>query len=1228
MSHRGRNRNRNQGGHRGPPPPPPPPPLSSRFPSTNMYSTLSITNDLDEDDEMNAHLTERFRGSTPSNPDTITQQMDFPLGPRVSSEIQDYFREGPATVGGGDWIGKPELPLPAEINCASAHAAETLVAVDTELPENKIEGPYDGKEDYLKTLYDLSREDATRPLRDAVALVKASPYLDEAEYGGNVGLYEPVRITSIVYSPRGLATRVAFSLGRVKKFVHWKQSKRLITGTLVALSPSNDCFQSKCVLATVAARPLSALDQNPPEIDLFFARAEDMEIDPTEKWIMVEARSSFYEASRHTMTALQHMMREPFPLADHLVDVQQRVDPPDYRLKNPHMDLSLLVAMGEEGSFHNVDILNGWPNTSSHGLDDSQSRALQSMLSKKVAIVQGPPGTGKTYVSVVFLRLLLANMRPDDPPIIVTCQTNHALDQLLRHVAEFEPNFIRLGGRSKDKEKVLARTLHEVKSNMPLPRRAPGNLFGRSMAAMKRLKNEMRTILIPLEAGQGPISHQLLLELYIITKQQADSLEMDGICAMNLPSDTPGVQMEQWLGVSLTQREDMQPDDIFPYEEDEYEVEQIQELEAEATAQDDDFDALTGDRTLLGDTVVGTGSKSDTEIERILDNNEDLYSIPVLDRGAVYNYFRRRVKVLLRDQFRKLAAEYFKHPPERKIGQWEENYSILATQRLIGLTTTGLSKYRGLIAALAPKIVLVEEAAETLEAPVAAACLPTLEHLVLVGDHQQLRPHCQVRALEGAPYHLNLSLFERLVMNEVDMECLTRQRRMIPEIRRLLTPIYNNLEDHPAVKDPSNRPPVEGMGGLNSFFYTHEWMETFDCNKSAVNEAEARMVVGFFDYLVLNKVDPKKITVLTFYNGQRKRILKLLLDHPNLRVTPHLNVATVDSYQGEENDIVLLSLVRSNNKSKIGFLSVDNRVCVALSRARRGFYMFGNGELLACESAVWGEVIEIMWKGLHMAKKDKRRHIGYLLRLQCSNHGRRVYIQEPEDWQYINGGCDKLCRCTLPCGHTCMLHCHPFANDEINCTQKCLKRISCGHPCSAYCSDPCRCTICDSRSNGQRPVLRRPTQLPRGNPPLHSGGTIAPSAAVPLEPWNTSENISNNVADWHVYANGGIQAEDAEFIRRNQAENAKLAESLAFADAAPVNLDPSKAAMSSAKESLLIDVEADDNRTGAPSSGHTTLLMGMEDLKIGSAETSSSEVYLPRTHENNENAKPQFNLLD
>jgi helicase required for RNAi-mediated heterochromatin assembly 1 len=652
--------------------------------------------------------------------------------------------------------------------------------------------------------------------------------------------------------------------------------------------------------------------------------------------------------------------------------------------------------MEDEADFRNVNILTEWPDNKSHNLDKSQSQALRRILANRLAIVQGPPGTGKTYVSIVALKIILSNMCDGDPPIIVTCQTNHALDQLLRHVAEFEPNFIRLGGRSKDKGKIKQRTLYEVRQNFLQPRHHDSFRM-QAMTEIKKLTGTMQTLLAPLEANKPPLNHKLLVQLGLLTEEQAASLEMDTMYAMGVSRDTPGIQMEQWLGKCLTPCfRPLQPDDFaVEYEEEDFEVEQLQELEAEAVAEDDDFETLRGPQTLLSDNRTGKGGnlRTDPEIIQILQRTQDLTTIPVSDRAAIYNYFQRQTKLLVAKQFRVLAKKYEAAVLRRKIGQWEQDANILRDQRLVGMTTTGLSKYRGLIRSLRPKVVLVEEAAETLEAPVTSACLSTLEHLILVGDHQQLRPHCQARDLEDEPYFFNLSLFERMVLNEVERDCLARQRRMIPEVRRLLEPIYGStLKDHPMVKDLSNRPPVEGMGGCNSFFFTHTWLESRDNNMSALNDNEAKMIVGFFDYLVLNGVDPSKITILTFYNGQRKKIIKQLQQHSNL-MDKFANVVTVDSYQGEENDIVLLSLVRSNSKHNIGFLSVDNRVCVALSRAKRGCYIFGNAEMLACESGTWAEVVNIMYGKTTSSKVEKKRHVGYFLPIQCEKHGRKTWMQ-------------------------------------------------------------------------------------------------------------------------------------------------------------------------------------------------------------------------------------------
>ena len=81
-------------------------------------------------------------------------------------------------------------------------------------------------------------------------------------------------------------------------------------GTIVALSPSKDQFQTICRMAVVAARPITGVTQNPPQVDLFWASPEDAEIDPNEEFVMLEAKSGYIEASRHMLVAMQKLAHE------------------------------------------------------------------------------------------------------------------------------------------------------------------------------------------------------------------------------------------------------------------------------------------------------------------------------------------------------------------------------------------------------------------------------------------------------------------------------------------------------------------------------------------------------------------------------------------------------------------------------------------------------------------------------------------------------------------------------------------------------------------------------------------------------------------------------------------------------------------------------------------------------------------------------------------------------
>ncbi len=112
-----------------------------------------------------------------------------------------------------------------------------------------------------------------------------------------------------------------------------------------------------------------------------------------------------------------------------------------------------------------------------------------------------------------------------------------------------------------------------------------------------------------------------------------------------------------------------------------------------------------------------------------------------------------------------------------------------------------------------------EEAVEVLEAQTLTALLPSVEHAILIGDHEQLRPQINNYDLQhdhprGGKFSLDISLFERLVISQpgypkILFSLLKVQRRMHPSIAELLkTTLYPELQDYASVSD---YPEVDGL---------------------------------------------------------------------------------------------------------------------------------------------------------------------------------------------------------------------------------------------------------------------------------------------------------------------------------------------------------------------------------------------------------------------------------
>jgi helicase required for RNAi-mediated heterochromatin assembly 1 len=104
----------------------------------------------------------------------------------------------------------------------------------------------------------------------------------------------------------GPLCRISFSTEHAQKKILWSQSRRLMPGSVLAISTKRDNFKTICMTATVAQRPFrGGLDQTPPLVDIVWGDINEYVVDPEMELIIIEARSGYFEAVRHTLVGLQ-----------------------------------------------------------------------------------------------------------------------------------------------------------------------------------------------------------------------------------------------------------------------------------------------------------------------------------------------------------------------------------------------------------------------------------------------------------------------------------------------------------------------------------------------------------------------------------------------------------------------------------------------------------------------------------------------------------------------------------------------------------------------------------------------------------------------------------------------------------------------------------------------------------------------------------------------------------
>jgi hypothetical protein len=426
----------------------------------------------------------------------------------------------------------------------------------------------------------------------------------------------------------------------------------------------------------------------------------------------------------------------------------------------------------------------------------------------------------------------------------------------------------------------------------------------------------------------------------------------------------------------------------------------------------------------------------------------DLSWLSVEQRWSLYLLWLTRLREHLRVEIRKEQTKYLDLSNEYEELRNIEDLGIMRNSRVVGMTTTCASQNHKLLRQLRPRVVIIEEAAELFEAHVVTCLTEYCQHLILIGDHQQLRPKPSVYNL-GVKYGLDVSLLERMIEAGVPYNRLSVQHRMRPEISKMFRHIYDGLEDHASVREYED---IRGVTN-NLFFIDHDVHESVhDSFHSKVNQHEAEFLVELSLYLLRQGYKSSQITILATYTGQMFVIRDLIKSRKDEFEDDLPRVSSVDNFQGEENDIILLSLVRNNEEEKIGFLKTTNRVCVALSRARKGLYIIGNRKMLSNQSTLWKEVL---------ADFDKSGYIGKSLPLTCINHQTKNLVSTAPDFKKLvpSGGCLEKCQHRLECGHACPQMCHPNGHENFKCEKPCANNVyGCdvsGHKCIKLCHETC-----------------------------------------------------------------------------------------------------------------------------------------------------------------------------
>jgi len=581
-------------------------------------------------------------------------------------------------------------------------------------------------------------------------------------------------------------------------------------------------------------------------------------------------------------------------------------------------------------------------------LDESQINVVRHILGLKdnqILIIVGPPGTGKTEVIAKSAYELVKR----GEKVLITSHTNIAVDNALEKLADKEDiEIVRVGRPEKISDKLKKVMLSKVRYE-----RAPKDLVDK----IKELEQEIR------------ILREKLRELKDLREElrETEKSKIHEI-AQKIEKVISGESKEILKYLMEIIKIDIELNEIKKR------IDDIGKILPPYLR-----NRLRGLAWYYGGNITLVGS-SPIEVEyfklwceyfKLKYNKEEIYLKYLKDRG--FKVTKKTIEGMIKDEIKEKTKELIGKKKELKRLIELAERSTLKRANVVGSTI--IRSHLGTLFNITFDTVIIDECSQ-ISIPLGLMGLIKGRKWVIIGDHLQLLPIFRNIRSDNINLHKKISIFSYLIEKFGKDAYLGVHYRSLPDIIEFSKEsIYKEAGINIEISKDSGKTceKLEKLLSLVSFLkYPVVFMDVAGTCKagegrSIYNEEEIKVIQEIVNTLKDLGLEGERIGIITPYVAQAKKLREVIKDS-------NIEINTVDSFQGREKDIIIFS-VTGTDKNRINFASNQNRLNVALTRAKCRLIVVGNVNAIKRTGTKLEEFLELITSKGYLFDWDNKKWI-------------------------------------------------------------------------------------------------------------------------------------------------------------------------------------------------------------------------------------------------------------